>query len=221
MSTPNFAFDNVEWHEPGEPPRNGCDWERNRTCPQPGETRWANLRQWHQTEIGEHIWLLWQPAVALFNGWATPDELDATRLVEVELLERHQPEWFAKTNAAFLAQHPDVVEAMHELEQQGAIFEAPDNEHRGWARLACRQVLALSQIPHALPPTEFENFPPRSAPDMTRLDSDTLLFLLRQYDEASEWWIVSTKSQRLVLYCLDITSHQPVEIHNALWPSDA
>jgi hypothetical protein len=180
----------VEWREVGEEPTHEPNWYRNKTCPAAGEQRWANIRQRHQTALSERVWLLYQPALSLCNGWDEhPAELDTSAIVECEICDRFDTDW---------SYHPI---------------------YRGWVKVVCHRVVRLTDIPNYFPPTQSNDiYADDGSMGDYRGETSKLLYLTRQYQEAAHWWVITkTIPARLVLACLDIYD-SPFEICNFVVP---
>jgi hypothetical protein len=61
----------------------------NRTCPRVGEVRWASIvnNPWSQVPVGEPTWMHFQPANSYYNGWENREELEASAVIHVRILE--------------------------------------------------------------------------------------------------------------------------------------
>ena len=172
------GFHSVEWREVGEKPTHAPYWERNRTAPQSGEKRWINVRQWHCTLTGGRLWLLYQPALSLFNGWDEhPHTLDGTTIVECEIICRQKQEWRG------------------------------EYDYRGWIEVVCRQVIRLADIPlHFAETREEYSLPQRSGKSTIFAEGTNLIYLARINQDVVEWWIITkTTPARCVLSCLEVS----------------
>jgi hypothetical protein len=65
---------NAEWIDPGENPPPGDIWRRSDVGPEPGQTRLIHMSHPRDTTREAPFWVIFMPAKASENGWASAPE---------------------------------------------------------------------------------------------------------------------------------------------------
>lgn len=192
LSGPISCFDDVVWFEPGVDPAKPLDGDNhNTTRPLVDETRHVRIRHRQQEPVGERMWLLFQSAQSLFNGFAEPEsDLDSAAIVEVEVL----------------SQTP--------LPNRKANWD--DVEYR--AQVRCLQVVALVEITSVLSTCRPHHWPNLNS-QVQLFETPSFIFVWLVTQESIEWFVLTQSSPpRIILECYSVEREAaPISVCNYEW----
>jgi hypothetical protein len=219
---PTLVYQDIAWREVGEEPTDESIWPRNVTCPNVGEQRWMCIAySYINSTVGGRVWLLYQPALSLFNGWEEhPEELEKSALVEVEILKLHSPIRAVEEDEKFFSNNPDLAKFREEMESSGEMEfgrYSPD-EWKGWAQVSVRRVVLFNNIPQEFPVVPVGEHELFEGKGTEIYETANLTLHSTHHQEAHEWWIITHGPPRhLVLFNVQV-SGDPIEVWNWLLP---